>query len=243
MMLFVTHPKYFDKRAIIGKKIDLGFVFDSKRLYDSFDFKCVNIGKDGKIRNENFFPQEILNLPKGIALSLKQKLYGYLKKREHKIKCKYMRMVKGYKDAQYKLVLSTSKHFAKKDLNQALIFMEREMLNLLVSMIEYEMKAKDSQMYAKNFTTLYNITNSFFRAYTYSLGYKRGTEVIVDVLRFGFLLNVIEYYLFDKYDIYEDRFDYKYLKVLSRLFIEYVHRNDIKGYIEKQLEFYEENFS
>lgn len=243
MMLFVTHPKYFDKRAIRGKKIDLGFVFDSKKLYSSFDFKCVNIGKDGKIRNENFFPQEILNLPKGIALSLKQQLYGYLKKREHKIKCKYMRMVQGYKDAQYKLVLSTSKHFAKKDLNQALIFMEKEMMNLLISMIEYEMKAKDRQMYAKNFVTLYNITNSFFRAYTYSLGYKRGTEVIVDVLRFGFLLNVIEYYLFNKYDIYEDRFDYRYLKVLSRLFIEYVHRNDIKGFIEKQLEFYAENFS
>ena len=49
------------------------------------------------------------------------------------------------------------------------------------------------------------------------------------------------YYRFNKRDIYEERFHFRYLKVLSRLFIEQIHQNDVKKFIHNNIEYYKEN--
>ncbi len=236
MMLFVTHPKYFDKRAIRGKKIDLGFVFDSKRLYDSFDFKCVNIGKDGKIRNENFFPKEIkLDINKDMALNIKIGVYSYLKKRDYKIKSKYLRTAEGYRDFQYRFVVSHTRDIAKKDFNKALSSIEEDIYDLFLSI------AKDNYMlsnYIQNLITLYNIINAFFEAYICSLGYNKNEKMIIEILQYTFLLNIIEYYTFDRNDIDKNGFNNKYLKILSRLFIEHIHKINIEEFIQEQYRYY-----
>ena len=70
---------------------------------------------------------------------------------------------------------------------------------------------------------------------------ERGAEVFADIFRFSLFMHILLYYHFDKYDIYADtKFKYGYLKVLSRLFIEQIHSNDVKGLVKGYLNEYKE---
>jgi len=55
MLVFITHPKYFDVKSLENKKVELIYIFNSKKLFDelSQNYKCVNIDKNGKLIDEN----------------------------------------------------------------------------------------------------------------------------------------------------------------------------------------------
>ena len=239
MLVFITHPKYFDRKKLRGKKVDLVYIFNSKILFNKFNKKCVNIGLDGKIKNENFFSKEFLNIKKGQILDLKFSVYAYFKKVELQHKRKFYVIRGGFRDYQYNLVSSTSRDIAKRDINRAIYFIDNEVINLMFNILSlyYDKKEIDKKYISK----LFYIYDSFFRAYVYSFGFKRGAEIFADIFKYSLFLNTLIYYKWDKWDLYKDFFHYNYLKVLSRLFIEKITKNNIHSFIEANLKYYKEN--
>jgi len=230
MLVFITHPKYFDRKEIIGKKLDLVYVFNSKSTFKKFDEKCVNIGLDGEIKNENFFPKMSLNLQKIEIFKFKLSVYKYFNKVVYSHRKKFIMN----SNLEYSVV-SIANRYLKQDLNLAITFIEGE-IDILISEVLsfYEIKNK------LHISKLYHIYDSFFKSYVYSLGFKRGAEIFADVFKYNLFLNTIIHYKFDKFDLYRDFFHFNYLKVLSRLFIEKIHKSNVKNFIEQNIKFYKE---
>jgi len=239
MLVFITHPKYFDRRKIRGKKPDLVYVFNSESTFKKFDEKCVNIGLDGKIKNENFFSKEFLDFNKGAVLDLKMSMYVYFKKVSLQHKRKFYVIRGGYKDYQYNLVKSMSKDIAKTDINRSIAFIDNEIVSVMFEILSLYYDKKDiNKIYISK---LYHIYDSFFRTYIYSLGFKRGAEIFGDVFKYSLFLNTFIYYKFDKFDVYREFFHFNYLKVLSRLFIEKIHKSNVKLMVEHNINYYKES--
>ncbi|WP_456479972.1 hypothetical protein [Nautilia sp.] len=242
MLVFITHPKYFDKKAIYRKKADLIFIFNSGKLfYELKDkYKCVNIGIDGNIKNENFFPQanKRKKFNKVALLRIKMGIYGAFKKKLHILRNRHYMMMKSYKDTEYKLVMSYAKK--EKDFNKANSVIELETLKCIVEMIRLEHGDKFLENHKEHARVLLNYSNSFYRSYVYSMEFERGMEIFADLIKYSFFSNVMLYYLFNRYDLYENGFHYNYLKVISRLFIENIHRNDVKNFIKNNINAYKE---
>ena len=239
MILFITHPKYFDRRKIRGKKPDLVFVFNSKEMFDKFDEKCVNIGWDGKIKHENFFKKDFITLPRNLVINRKLLYYTYYKKILHNQKKKHYYMIQGYKDALYNLTHKVARDMAKKDINDAIEYVDKQILNTVIEILT--IKYSQEELNSVHIAKLYNIYNSFFRAYIYSMNYKRGMEFFGDLFKYTLFINTILDYKYRQKDLYNDFFHYNYLRVVSRLFIETICKNDIKSYIDSAIIRYKEN--
>jgi hypothetical protein len=239
MLVFITHPKYFDKKSLYRKKPELVYIFNSFPLYEELSkkYKCINLDKNYNVKNENFF-SEVNDKKefKDILISIKKEIYSYFKKKEHKFLQKFYVLRKGYKDSIYWITMDFTKKYVKKDANLAIKFLDQEILKLLVSIIEVE---KGKEFVEKNIiyiNKIFNLMNSFYRSYIYSFCEIRGSEVYGDVFKFNNALNAILYYTFDQFDIYNDDFHYSYKKVLARLFIEKIHKNDIKYFVKANIE-------
>ena len=244
MLVFITHPKYFNEKEIENKKVELIYIFNSKILFNKLSqkYKCVNIGSDGIIKDENFFPKQTISSKANSKLfDLKMGLYSYFKKKYHQLESKYYVKRRGYKDSEFRLVTDYAQTLYRQDISSAIYYLERETLNVLYRIITFE-NDKFVKRYEKLILSIFQYTNSFYRAYIYSFSIKkRGVEIFGDVFKYNLFLNAVLYYHFDKYDIYEDtKFKYGYLKVLSRLFIEQIHSNDVKGLVKGYLNEYKE---
>jgi len=152
MLVFITHPKYFDRKKIRDKKPDLVYVFNSESTFKKFNEKCVNIDLNGEIKNENFFPKEVLNLKKIEIFKFKLSVYRYFNKVVYSYRKKFVMN----SNLEYS-VISTANRYLKQDFNLAITFIEGE-IDILISEILsfYETKNK------LHISKLYHIYDSFF---------------------------------------------------------------------------------
>jgi len=242
MMVFITHPKYFDKRAIARKSVDLVYIFNSKKLFDELSkkYKCVNIDRDGKIINENFFPQarKYKKLTRERFLDIKIGVLKYFKKKRFHFYKRHFQVV-SYNDPLFKLNVTMAKK--RNDFNEAVMIINGMILEYLREIFELEKGRKFVEEYFSYIEKLLNYSHSFYRSYVYANEFDRGIEVFADVFMYNFFSKVALYYTFEKKDIYKSGFHFNYLKVLSRLFIEDIHKADVIGFVNRQVEYYKEN--
>ena len=233
MLVFITHPKYFDESKIENKKVELIYIFNSKQLYNKLSqkYKCVNLGIDGNIIDENFFPKRKMSeesLSK--IFDFKMGIYSYFKKKYYQIESKYYVKRGGYKDSEYRFVADYSYNLYRKNKIKGILYLEDELKDMVNRIINFDNSSNIKKQNIKFIKFIFNYVSSFYRAYIYSFSLKkRGIEIFGDVFKYNLLVTITLYYCFDKYDIYENKkFKYGYLKVLSRLFIEQIHSNNVK---------------
>ncbi len=242
MLVFITNPKYFDKRKIGRKKVDLVYIFGSKKLFDELSkkYKCVNIGKDGNIKNENFFPEAVKykKVTRERFMGIKIGALKYFKKKRFKVYRSRYEMFGDY-DPLFNMVVAMAKK--KRDFNEGANIINAKIISYIEDIIRIEKGEKFLKNYASYLKIVLNLSHSFHRAYIYSKGFQRGFEVFGDVFTFSYFNNAVLYYTFDKFDIYEDRFHFNYLRVLSRLFIEHIHKNEVEKFINHQIDVFKES--
>ena len=250
MLVIITHPKYFDKEKLKRKKVELCYIFNSKRLYNELSkkYKCVNLNSQYEIIDENFFPSETydgrLLYPRMFSFRISILTYFY-KKKYQLMKRKGVAAVGAYykRDAIYNMSVAMAKKTFKRDKSGAM----RSLNDSIYSVVQEGIYNIVSKSYfdenKEYFPLIFNLADSFYRSYIYSFpDVKRGAEVTSDVLKYNFVMNSIIYYRMEKNDIYKDGFHYNYLRVLSRLFIENIHRNlGIKEFTYENIEFWEED--
>ncbi len=244
MIVFITHPKYFDMANIRDKKdIELIFIFDSMNLYQKLSqkYQCVLLDKRGNIKQENFFPpsRKIHKNTIHGFFRIKEKSLRYFRKIYHRTKKKHFEMLQRYKDVEFDIIVAMAKK--KKTPQEQLISLDNGILRTIYDILELEHGEKYLKENKIFIELLFNYIKSFYRAYVYSFSKERGAEVFSDFFRFSYLFNTLFYYRFNKRDIYQNRFHYRYLRVLSRLFIEHIHKSDVKGFVEHNIGYYKEN--
>lgn len=243
MLVFITHPKLFDIKKLKDKKVTLIYIFNSKKLFEELkkSYKCVNIGIDGVIKDENFFPKKVVTKT-FLELMFKNRkdLFAYFKKKNYNKERVYLKT--GFRDSEYRFVRGMAEQIFKKDLAEAFAYLNREIYHQIFGMIRLETSNEEYEFRNNYSELLKNYTHSFFRSYIYSMGFRRrGVELFGDIWSYNYFLNVMLYYGFSKFDIYKNGFHYNYLRVLSRVFIETIHKNDIKSFIKSNIDYYKEN--
>jgi len=245
MMVFITHPKYFDVKVLDGKDIDVIYIFNGKRLYNMLKnrYKVALLGMDYKIVAENFFSQEFITKKVGQRLLFNNKVFTY--RFLHKLKRIKKRDDVYYKSIGYKqeikFYLGMSKRSFKKDPNLGIETIDIYIKDILVDIFVYEHGAEFVQKYRNNLENLFNLITSLYRIYIQSLGYKRGVEILTELNRYSYIVNIMDYYRFNGWDVYKNGFKYDYLKVLCRVFIEKIYAENVKFYVDKKVVEYEEN--
>jgi len=245
MLVFVTNPKYFDEEKIKNKTPDLIYIFNSRNLYQilSKTYKCVNLDKSGVIKNENFFPlaKKYKPVTKEKFLDIKLDIYKYFKRRLFLFQKEHYQMVNSWYDNKYKIVkMFAKKYYKKKEFNKAFKVVDQAIEESVNEILKLERGEKYINGNSKFIKYLNNYAHSFFRSYIYARGFNRGEEIFADVLRYNYFKNIMLYYRFWNEDVYNDRFHFQYLKVISRVFIEEVHKRDICGFVENNVNYYKE---
>ncbi len=230
MIVFITHPKYFDLKKLINKKdIEIVFIFNSKSLYKNLSkkYKCINIDYHGKISAQNFFPP--------IKTIEKESLYNFLAQKKRtfqffKKKLFYQQKKRGFYINRWEMEreIRLYLHYINKEKK---LFRKFELLDKYIYITLNEILkmekgyTKDENFYIKK---MLNYSSTFFIGYAYSIIAFKEAKFIVDFFRYNFFLNTLLYYGFEKKDIYHNSFHYNYLKIISHLFIEYIHKIDLK---------------
>lgn len=206
MLAFLT------KEIELKKNYDIVYIFNNEKLFNKLKdkFSCVNLAKDGNIKNINFAQKidlelyEIIDIQKAAYFYLKKKRSIGLRGRDFNMKMLY----EIENNRQYK---------------EAIVFMRNTNLELLDDIISMNIDAEFSKNYRKFLDITFNYITSFYYAYAYKFAYNERIEIF----RFALFLNVLLYYRFDKWDVNEYSFKRGYLKVLSRLFVEQIHRRGL----------------
>ena len=128
-LIFIHHPNYFKEESLKGK-IGLIYIFNSKQLYNKLSqkYKCVNLGVDGNISDENFFPKRKMSeesLSK--IFDFKMGIYSYFKKKYYQIESKYYVKRGGYKDSEYRFVADYSYNLYRKNKINGILYLEDEL--------------------------------------------------------------------------------------------------------------------
>ena len=235
MIAFIVDKRRFKE---FEKRPEVIFIFNNEKLFDelSLNYKCVNLDSKGKIIKENFFPKRSIK-SKYIYFEVKKGVYSYFKKKYHKLLSKKFIMRKGYKDSLYYLVLNQARELEKRrQYEEASFYLDREILNNINEILSFEGIKLDKYAYY-----VMNYTYSFYRAYIYSFARKRGIDVLGDIFRFNLALNIIRFYKYDRFDVLNSGFKTGYLRVISRLFIEQLHKNNVKYFVNRNIDFYKNN--
>ena len=235
MLAFIIDKRKFKE---FEKKPEIVFIFNNEKLFDelSLNYKCVNLNSNGKITKENFFPKRGIK-SKYIYFEIKRGVYAYFKKKHHKLLSRKFVMRSGYKDSIYYLVINQAKELEKKaQYEEANILLDRAIINTIKEILDLEEIKFDKYAYY-----VINYTYSFYRAYIYSFIRKRGIDVLGDIFRFNLALNILRFYKYNRFDVLNSGFKYGYLRVISRLFIEQMHKNNVKDFVNRNIEFYKSN--
>jgi hypothetical protein len=237
-LVFIHHPNYFKEENLKGK-IGLIYIFNSKQLYNKLSqkYKCVNLGVDGNITDENFFPKRKMN--KQIYISVfkfKKEIYAYLKEIFYKLKLKY-RYSGTFKDEDFRGVNETAdKYFEQNGVMSAIQYINAENLKLLIQIMKITRNRRFFESNRVLIGIVFSYIHSFYKAFVYSFSIKKlGVEAFNEKLKYDLSLAIFRNCLFTKNDLYGDGFDYRYLKILSNSFIEHIDKNDSKNYIQKAI--------
>ena len=233
MLAFIIDKRRF---KAFEKKPELVFIFDNEKLFDELSerYKCVNLNKRGIITKENFFPKRASIKSKSLYFNIKKDVYSYFKKKHHEILRKQIVMLRGHKDTIYYLVINRAKELEKKrQYEEANELLEKEIVKNIQKVLEFEKIDID-----RNFQYILNYSYSFYRAYIYSFAKKRGIDILGDIFRFNLVINIMRFYRYNEYDLLKTGFKTGYLKIISRLFIEQIHKNSVKNFVKRNIEYY-----
>jgi len=221
MFVFITHPRYFDKNILRGKKVDLIYIFDSSKLYKELSkkYNCVNIGKNGLISNTTL---KSIFLDEEILFESRKMLFGYVDKWLLSILRKTYVMKKSYnKKFVFEMAYERYK-YSKKEASEILY---KESIDTIFQIIAESYSQKWISNNIKNLELIFNYSKSFFEAYA---DLKNIYRELVEIYFLSFFTNVVLYYYPNSFDFYKNGFHFNYLKVLSRLFIEKYHKSDFE---------------
>ena len=205
MIAFLTRKKD------LLKKYDLVYIFDNKKLFDDLksNFKCVNLGIDGKIKDINF--KKDFNLKNYQILDIQKSIYFYLKKRS---------LIKSKRDFHMKMIYEME---SKNEIDLAISFMNTTIKGLLDDIVSMSVESKFLRNYESFIQILFNYINSFYNVYAMKFGY----DERIEIFKMALFLNILSFYRFDRFDLNENGFKRGYLKVISRLFIEQIHKKEL----------------
>ena len=205
MLAFLT------KEIELKKEYDIVYIFNNQPLYAKLNkkFNCVNLARNGMIKEMNFKKEIDLKLYQ--IVDIQKAVYFYLKKRS---------IFYGKKDINMKMLYEIEK---RNNYEEAVLFMKETNFQMLDEIFSMNVESWFLKKYNKYIPMLYNYINSFYIAFSNKFFY----DERVEVLKFGLFVNVMLYYRFDKYDLTETGFKRGYLKVLSRLFIEQIHKKEL----------------
>jgi len=205
MLAFLT------KEIDLKKEYDIVYIFNNQPLYAKLNkkFNCVNLARNGMIKEMNFKKEIDLKLYQ--IVDIQKAVYFYLKKRSS---------VYRRKDINMKMLYEIEK---RNNYEEAVLFMKEINFQMLDEIFSMNVESWFLKKYNKYIPMLYNYINSFYIAFSNKFFY----DERVEVLKFGLFVNVMLYYRFDKYDLTETGFKRGYLKVLSRLFIEQIHKKEL----------------
>ena len=249
MIAIITHPKYFDKSKLYRKKVDLVYIFNSYELYKELSkkYKCVNLNNSYKIVNENFFPSQVYTNHRTISkiYYFRELILQYFYKKKYQLyrSHKIAQINYYYKqDPIYNLVKARAKKTFKTDKTKAMNILNEGIYKAIKDSIEEIVDKKYYELNKDYFQLIFNLIDSFYRAYIYTEeDFKRGAEITTDIFKYNLAMTIIIYYRMEQRDIYKNRFHYNYLRVISRLFIENIHANNIKAYTKAQITHWEED--
>lgn len=231
MLVFIIDAKKFDEQKLKDKNVELVYIFNNKRLYKKLEkeYKCVDLDRFGKIRNENFFPKIPPKRDFDTFLKGRLSIYGATKKKKFKYLKRHYRMVtRTHRDVEYKLVMSMAKNIAKREDNKkAIEFIDDNILKATAYILNLEY-GRDVKNETKTLRNLLNFSKSLFSAYLYSLGFDIDEKRYGDIYPYTYFYNMAIYYSYNKYDVYKNSFKHYYLKVISRFFIEIIRKYNIK---------------
>ena len=205
MLAFLT------KETELKKRYDIVYIFNNQSLYNKLNkkFNCVNLARNGMIKEMNF--KKETNLALYQIVDIQKAVYFYLKKRNP---------VYTKKDINMKMLYEMEK---KNNYEGAVLFMKDTNFQMLNEIFSINIESEFLKKYNKYIPMLYNYINSFYIGFSNKFFYDKRVEV----LKFGLFVNAMLYYRFDKYDLTETGFKRGYLKVLSRLFVEQIHKKEL----------------
>jgi len=232
MVVFIIEDKNFTISKLRGKKVDLIYLFNEE-LYDklSSKYKVVLFDKFLKIKKENFFNKDILDVKKRILIDYKIKFFEVFEQKYRNLyrkKIAYMRR----SNLKRNIIYSVAN---KKDNNEIVKFLDEEIFLVMLKAVKVRISEKFVEQNKEAFKDIFNYITSLYRAYCYSFGYKRGSEILLDLFRFKLFYEIANFYFPNSFDLYKTRLKKDYIKVLSRLFIEDIHKNLLDNFLSKNL--------
>lgn len=217
----------WDKIRGVPNRLELIYIFNSAPLYYKLAgrYPCVNLGWDGLIRQENFFPPA-QKLPEEVLkhiIAEKRILIEYFKKKLHVVRAKHNIYL-----VQDPLMNNFLVKFRKSNKPRYKMEMAEKAFRYAVERIFMTRKGVDYvKKYGKYIERIANYGHSLFRAYVYAQGYPRGFEVALDFYRLIYTSNLLHFYPFHFADLTKNGFRTGYLKTISRIFIEDIHKREL----------------
>ena len=205
MLAFLT------KEIELKKEYDIVYIFNNQPLYNKLSkkFNCVNLSRNGMIKEMNFKKEIDLKLYQ--IVDIQKVVYFYLKKKNP---------IYTKKDINMKMLYEMEK---KNFYEEAIYFMNSIINQTLDEILSMNIERRFLNKYKNYVKSIFNYINSFYIAYSYRFTFSQKLEI----LKYALFINTMLYYRFDKYDLTETGFKRGYLKVLSRLFIEQIHKKEL----------------
>ena len=241
MKIIVVNEKMFNKKKILNKKVEFIVLFN-KNLFDSLQkFNVVLIDKRGKIRKSNYFPNRIYKLKSTNAIiEFKKNIFKYFEK-------KYINLYRkkiGYIH-RTNMLINTYIAYAKKqkNTNDLINVLDNAIFEIILQYFSVKYSADYVKKYKKYFEISFNYITSLYRSYVYSnKDLKRGAEIFNDIFRFIVFFELWKKFRPNDADITIFGFKNMYFKVISRFFIEEIHKQpDIRVFAEKNILLWQSN--
>ncbi len=237
MMAFIIDPKNFDPKKLTNPHII--YIFHHPSIYNRLHnrYPVVLLDHKGEIVKEN-----ISYLDKA-SYQEQSKLLDFAKesyKQLNKTRKKYEKRLLFRRLKNDPIVRENLKLLNNLEYHQALRFLETEMLKEVLSAL-YTNNITLFEKYPDHFRKLFNYCNSFFYALSFTVTHNRAFVPLTDSFRFQFFLKTSLFYGFNTSDITANGFKKSYLKVLARLFIEYIHQNNFFLTIQKRFSYLKED--
>ena len=241
MKVFIVDKKRFNGLILRNKNIEFIVCFD-KDLYEKLQkYNIVLIDKKGKIRKSNYFPDEIYNLKSvNQLISFKKNIFRYFEKQYLYL---YRSRIGDIRRTNMLLNPWIALVNKKKIIQEKIEVLDNAIFEILMKYFEVKYSKEYVEKHRYYFEIILNYITSFYRAYVYSLSdLKRGAELFNDIFRFIDFYELLKNHRPSESDLTKSGLKRDYIKVVSRFFIERIHKNsDIREFAKKNIELWREN--
>jgi hypothetical protein len=237
MLVFITHPRYFSPSLLPREGVELIYIFNSPFLFKKLSgkYRALNLDPTGKVTHHNLKPTPPTFTPE-LERRLTEIKFATLNYFNLKLLCP----TRDFKKDRFSKKLARDNtsmvyNYARQlPYLQRLQLAEKRIEEGVVEVIRYH--HPKLSLDNPHLLALINYGRNFFHAYLQMVGLDLRFEPLISVYKWNWIAKVGSYYLFTKWDLYENRFHFNYLKVLARLFIETIHKVGLKQIIIEGLE-------